>query len=321
MSKKVGVRMKALAPPPMYKIVLGTSADEYKTLLSLKVCLGERFHLRHTDTLSEFVVGLCEQDLESLDENLRRRVMPMSDEGIVRNCVPILYRMMGQKHIDEFINEGKIRLSTFFKCSTLEAGDRRDGAEGSVRIHSGGFKVASGQVGHNAYLLCTSLSPFASNPSNYPTCLCIQDAVGLMNAITIAIRKMGKKIAAIVHGPCVYSTHSFDFDSIPSTRDGATLRLLLDSLGDRSYLIKEADANFMIEHEYRYLWLMDEPIAGDCLDIVVENPTLYATQIEIPPHDRTSFRHVAVSNSNPIVIRPGMLGNSGQSSKADKALL
>ena len=140
-----------------------------------------------------------------------------------------------------------------------------------------------------------------------------------MNAITSAIRKLGKKIAAIVHGPCVYSTRSFDFDNVPSARDGATLHSLLDSLGDRSYLIKEADANFMIEHEYRYLWLMDESIVGDCIDVVIDNPTLYATQIEIPPHDRTTFRHFVVSNSHPIVIRPWMLINKDKDlgSKSD----
>ena len=300
--------MHELKPPVPFKIVLNASVEDFKILLRIKKCLGDRFYLRQTDrSLSRFVVGLFDRDLQLLDADLRGRVVQMSDEGVVRNSVSILYRMMGESHIDDFLDDGKLRLSTFAKCSHHESEIRRDQSEGEGILYFRGARVATAQVGRNTYLLCTSLSPFASNPNSYKTCLCIQDSAGLMNAITAAIRKLGLKVSAIVHGPCVYSAHAFEVDSIPE-RTEENLRLMLDDLGDRLYLMKDALPNFMIEHEYRYLWLMDEMIEGEYLDIVVENPTRYATKIEIPDYDKTFKPSEVISASHPVVSRPRNTG-------------
>ena len=296
--------MHKLNQQKCYKLEFGSSLEEYERLLSVKKMLGERFYVRNIDNkCSGFVVGMLESDLGLLSEDVRERVIPMSDEGIVRNKVSILYRMIEEQYIDEFLSEGKLRLSTFSKCSHHESEDRRDALEGSVTIHAQGVKAASGQVGSNAYLLCTSLSLFASNPHNYKTCLCIQEAEALMNAITFAIRKQGIKVSAIVHGPCIYSTHSFEFDGIPERTEANLLRTL-DTLGDRLYLIKDAVPKFMIEHEYRYLWLIDKEIEGEYLDVVIDNPKVYAQKISIPQYDKICKKPFVVSSNHPIVVRP-----------------
>lgn len=274
--------MHELTPRNCFKIRLGNSPDEYAVLCRIKAALGDRFYVRKLDDkLSGFVIPLLEQDLGLLCEEDRNRVELMRDEGIERDCAPLVWRFLEDQYIEEFFSEGKLRLSTFNRCKKLEASraDSQEGNAGWYNMH--GRKFASLRVGDNAFLLCTSLSPFAANPKSLKNLLFIKDLQGLTREITRAIRAKGFDVCAIVEGPCTYSSRCFMTEDVYQRTD-ENLHKLFGAPGDRLYFAKDARPSYMHEWEYRVLWLTGAKELPECLDIKIEHPECYAQRIPVP---------------------------------------
>lgn len=296
-----------MTPRKGYKIVLGTSVDEYEVLLRLKSLLGDRFYVRSVDNRLEggFTVAFFEEDIEKLDDSLRARVVPMWDEGIYRPCVPFLYRFLPDEFIDDFVH-GKVRLSTFNRCKSSELVARSDGREGAVEFWYEGHRVASASAGENGYLLCTSLTPFASGSAPNGRCVIIIDSIAFMEAVTAALRRKGRPVSAIIHGPCVYTDHRVSLSDDPE-HTPENLIAILDRFGDRIYMMKDARPNFMVEHEYRMLWLVDEVIEDQTFDVELEHPERYMQAMVVPDYYKLFPRGCVAARNHPCVIRHEML--------------
>lgn len=290
------------------KIVLGNSAEDYALLLRLKAQLKDRFYVRNIDNKLEsgFLVGLFKEDVRLLDLDLQDIVEPMSDEGIERICVSSLYRFVPEQYIDDFVRKGRIWLSTFDRCQRLEDENRTDGNEGRVEFYHDAKKIAHAHVGKNGYLLCASTTPFASGSKPNQRCVYIQDLPGLANAITKALRDKKIKVSAVIQGPCIYTDHRVHLDYDPD-RTPEELEKILTAFGDRVYFLKDALPKFVVEHEYRVVWLTDGEIKGDGLLVEISNPELYVQAIMTPPYV-SMFRPPTIAvNNHPYVIPPEMI--------------
>lgn len=287
-----------------YKIVLGTSVEEYGVLLKLKERLGDLFYVRNIDNKLDggFTVAFGEEGFERLDDGLKSRVQRMLDEGVSRFCVPFLYRFLPDEFIDDFVC-GKIRLSTFNRCKRLENENRADGREGTVEFFYGDRKVASAAVGKNGYLLCASLTPFASGSVPNGRCIIIREAQEFVNSITAALRKKGVKVSAVVQGPCVYTDHRVALSEDPE-HSPEELKALLDDFGDRVYMLKDALPHFMVEHEYRIIWLTDGAIEVDSVDIQIEHPEQYIQVMKVPPYVQMFRPPTVAARNHPYVMPP-----------------
>jgi hypothetical protein len=74
--------------------------------------------------------------------------------------VPPLIRYMETKHIEEFYETGKLMLTTFERCKTIEDKSRQDKSEGICNFevnHNNGQINGIQVVGKQSYMLCTSL--------------------------------------------------------------------------------------------------------------------------------------------------------------------
>lgn len=293
------------------KIVLGNSAEDYATLLRLKAQLKDRFYVRNVDNKLDngFLVGLFKEDIGLIDHDLQDIVEPMSDEGIERICVSSLYRFIPEQYIDDFVRRGRIWLSTFDRCQRLEDENRTDGNEGRVEFYHDTQKIAHAHVGKNGYLLCASTTPFASGSKPNQRCIYIQDLPGLVNAVNKALRGKKIKVSAVLQGPCIYTDHRVHLDYDPD-RTPEELEKVLTAFGDRVYFLKDALPQFVVEHEYRVVWLTDGEIKGDGLLVQIDNPEYYVQAIMVPQYSSMFRPPVVAANNCPYVIPLKMVTDS-----------
>ena len=274
--------MHELKARTCYKLCFEPTEEGFRDLCRAKIALGDRFTVRSLDSrLSGFVVGLFEEDCYRLPPDLVKRVVPMHDEGIIRDVAPLVWRFLEDSYISEFLEDGKLRLSTFIRCKGAVS-SRTDDREGYVEWYdTGRRRIATSCVGSNAFMLCSSLSPFATNPKKCKHALFILNLNGLIEELTKCIRGKGYDVSAVVKGPCSYSSRQFMVDDVYPRTDEA-LQKLNDAPGDRLYMMKDARMKYMNEWEYRVLWLTDRSDVPEHLDVIVEHPCDYAQCISVP---------------------------------------
>lgn len=274
--------MHELKPRACLKVCFDATPEGFADLCRAKVALGDRFYVRNIDTrLSGFVVGLFEEDCSKLPADIAQRVVPMHDEGVIRDVAPLVWRFLEDSYITDFLEKGELRLSTFGRCKSVISA-RTDGREGLAEWYDTDRKrIATCCVGSNAFMLCSSLSPFAANPKKCKHALFILNLDGLIEEVTKGIREKGYDISAVVKGPCSYSSRQFMVDDVYPRTDEA-LQRLNDAPGDRLYMMKDARMKYMNEWEYRVLWLTDRSDIPEHLDVIVEHPCDYAQCISVP---------------------------------------
>ena len=52
----------------------------------------------------------------------------------IQHCMPVLYRFMAEQYIDEFLNDGKLMISTMPCCRASENSERADKHEALYRF-------------------------------------------------------------------------------------------------------------------------------------------------------------------------------------------
>lgn len=270
-----------LKPRECFKIVLGTTPEEYALLLRIKEQLGDGFFVRYDKRLSGFTVEISDKNLGRLSADIRSLVRPVHGEMVERTYCPILYRFMGEKYINDFFTKGELRLSTFGACCSVEG--RRDHTEGFGCFYCDDKPLAVSNVGLNVFMLCSSLSLWAYNPKGYKKALLIRDGEGLMREIAQGIAQAGYPVEAFTGGPCYYSSHRFDVTGIPAGTDVTeALRDIMGDIGEKLYYAKDARPKYMDEHEYRMVWLISDRVDVDHLTVKVRTPKKFCECIDSP---------------------------------------
>lgn len=121
--------------------------------------------------------------------------------------VPPVYRFIAQQYVDEFFNDGKLRLSSFKMFSKHADEQRRDVSEGWGFVVAdgpgGGTLIGALGVGKDMYVLCGTTNftkEMCQTFSDCDACFVIDNPLGFADAVSnrIPFFRMG------LTGPAVY---------------------------------------------------------------------------------------------------------------------
>ena len=226
----------------------------------------------------------------------------------MQQCVPVLYRFIEERYIDEFINEGKLMISTMPRCRHLEDSKRNDKYEGVYGydfIDEEGVHPLDAIVGENVFVLCTSLTPCAEHKKDDTLCLELHNVGKLVNEITNQLRQMGYAVCEVLSGPCNYAMKRREIslkgsgkkfsDLVMDIGDDGQLSVnnkkvndVLSCLGVGAFYTTK-DLGFVNEHEYRILWLCQSAVPRDPVFVWIQDPIRFGCKI--PAFDLREVGH------------------------------
>lgn len=227
------------------------------------------------DTIGEFRPAYTEEQLNG-------------SLSICHAC-PVLYRFMRDEQIDEFLNTGRLRISTIPSCRTLKDKKRSDESESFYQYELKWADITTdvnARVGENAFVLCFSLTQSACHDSSCASCLEIHHWQPLVLEIGEQLRQQGYPIAEIFTGPCNYAAKVRSIDMRPMEYKEITtannkvipekLSSLLVRFGREAFYMTK-DFRFAEEHEYRFLWLSNMPVKPTF--VTIQNPERFGCKV------------------------------------------
>lgn len=216
----------------------------------------------------------------------------------IKHCMPVLYRFIEERYIDEFLNDGKLMISTIRRCRAMENSERADKHESEYHyvFVDGEEKCAlDARVADNAFVLCTSLTQCAMHKNEHLQCLELHNVELLVDEITSQLRGAGYDVCEVMAGPCNYAEKGRVIDLRGSgvsvsdllMRGGEEGQLKADSrkvdrvlevLG-RGAFYTTKDFRFLPEHEYRILWLCQSAVPKDPVFVTIPDPCRFGCKI------------------------------------------
>ncbi len=214
---------------------------------------------------------------------------------------PKIFRYMDKQFVDDFFNDGKLRLSSFQKFAKHENNNMKDGEEGKVDlIVTAGkdtVKVGVG-FGSNAFVLCgTVLDDRVLDKSfEYDAGLCIENVKDFIEVINIELKKsFDLEIYDVMHGPCMYlptreiegTSYTLEIDNLqeefgiytdpPSFNMDVMNKKIGEYVGQHSLFLKKN--KYYHEQEYRIIWNIEDDYVPEFIDIVVPEAVKYCKRI------------------------------------------
>jgi hypothetical protein len=194
---------------------------------------------------------------------------------------PGIYRFMPKKYVNEFFENGRIRLSCFAefaKHGDEEKGDRLEGKH--ILVGNGSKQTVFAVMGHgnSAYILCGTaiLSQELMASFGCDSGIHIKETT----AFGVAI---GRKLSGLtqgLEGPCYYKSGSiecgigdFELEQLKASSDGKTLDLyklggfVLNMAGAAVFFKKLP--SYQHQSEYRFIWIVDHEVSAP---LVIECP-------------------------------------------------
>lgn len=198
-------------------------------------------------------------------------------------CTPPLFRFLDETYVDEFFDDGSLRLSSFaaFKKHPDEA--RLDQSEGDVtfvnRTYEGTGQTILAETSHgaDAYVLSmtTRYDVDLMKLFNVDSCFVIGDPLNF----GLAVSRRTPGFVAGLEGNCVYQGTRIVEGTMPAVdvdryrdpvsgeiRTDQVQRLLQNEMGHRPLFVKEK--RYAYQSEYRIVWITDSP-TEDYLQIKV----------------------------------------------------
>ena len=241
----------------------------------------------------------CDESISCLSGELRPRYTDSDrNELFVAHIPPILYRFIEERYIDEFLDTGRLQISTIPKCRKLENENRRDPTEsvyGYVFLDENGSHQLQAKVGENAFVLCASLSQAAYHKKEIKACLELRCIDQLAIEIASQLKLAGFDICEILSGPCIYAQKMRLIDLRGSGESFNSLIMAQDEKGQLNVDNKKVDdilgrlgrgafyttkeLCFMNEHEYRIMWLCQSAVPDEYVYVTIPNPERYGCKI------------------------------------------
>ena len=202
---------------------------------------------------------------------------------------PELYRFMDEEYIDQFLKEGKFRLTALSKLRVLD-NCRIDQHEGcysqEIENEKMGVRVAlQSDPTEKVYVLSASLSPYAVNPHRFKWCLKITNVEAFANALTQSLEENGYRVESVVDGPCNYSGRTEQLLVPQGSRDCKKQTRYIDNLLKiaRGFAMFQKTCDYMGEHEYRIVWSVKERRINDYVYLTnIKDSNLYAEKVKVP---------------------------------------
>lgn len=229
---------------------------------------------------------------EDVARTLRRPPNRVSvHQGMQHDVIlPEVFRYEDSRWIDEFFNEGKLRLSSFAKFAKYDDEQRGDPKEGSgLSLGHGGGKtvgIAHSQ-GQDAYVFCGSLIPNHDIrcAMKRDSAFAIQDPLSF--AVEIARQLPGFR--GSMQGNCIYRPNtiinrefSVDIEKYKLPDGTIDMQMIFDAgaaLGGPERLLLKTK-RYELQREYRFLWFVDK-VRGEHLDIECPNAVQYCRRVEL----------------------------------------
>ena len=209
----------------------------------------------------------------------------------VHHAYPVLYRFMEEKYVNEFLETGRLMISTIRHCRALEDQRRNDKNESAYSYELTWMdcsEIVDARVGDNAFVLCCSLTQTAIHNSQNHSCLELHHWNDLVIEIGGQLRAQGFSIGEIFAGPCNYAVKSRQIDMSPLRSseirsdsgivDSRKVDSIMAGVGRELFYITK-DLNFVNEHEYRIMWLSNDAAPSDPVFVNIKSPKRYGSKV------------------------------------------
>ncbi len=226
--------------------------------------------------------------------------------------LPPIFRFMASTYVEEFMNEGKIRLSSFNRFSSYTDEQRGDNSEGwSIVVNLAANDetlIGAVRMGSDAYVLCGTTNLTTELRKNFDDCdgcIVIDNPLGFADAISnrIPFFRLGLFGQAIYrdtrtlqlrrYDPTIkelFEKHGLEYNQVDD--DDATVEKKYNAMPDElktaifnnlqnpeSLFLKRS--KFSSQSEYRLFWHSTRPI-DEYIDIVVPEAVQFCRRVIVP---------------------------------------
>lgn len=220
--------------------------------------------------------------------------------------LPTLVRQMNTKYVDEFFNDGSLRLSSFESFRRHPDEKRRDGQEGLVAMEvdtpTGSLSIL-GACGQEAYIMCASTVEIPIDENDGPV-----SAFRILDTLKFA-DSISRQIPGFIGGAegfCIYRNNTMIKKSDPAPMTSPTAgtnpdlwfqeqKLRIAKLAMDAYFMKHI--SFAHEAEYRFVWFAENsrkqfldikcPAAIECCERVTKESSEPRSEPSFPSGSQT----------------------------------
>lgn len=243
----------------------------------------------------EWGLEILEDHLNLLDENekIPERLREIPNNPFVNSYVPMVFRYLESKWVDDFFKNGKLRLSSFKKFhqhQDEQRGDKKEGSNLVVGLGSEKQFFAMTGNGYDAFVLSTSMSYNEKMFDDFgiDSCFVIEKPYEFMDEIIRAI----PEFKGINFGPCLYQPDKtitrqlpyFNLDSIksednPDTNDMDKMFHVINQASGLDVLFSKTN-EYSHQHEFRMLWHTYLDPMPEHIDIIVPEARKFCRKIK-----------------------------------------
>lgn len=199
------------------------------------------------------------------------------------------YRIVESNYVDDLLNKGEIKLTTFERCRNFELEHRKDSTEACNKIEcvdrtstviiNAGLKVPG-------YMLCLSKSTNGYKEEDYknPSCFEVINLHKLIEQITISLLKSGYDVISVLQGHCFYSDKTI-IRTLEKTKINDmfenktkekftfdTINKCFEEVNPIAEMLFNKDTSYSYENEYRVIWIINGKY--DENGIVIQNKNI-----------------------------------------------
>ena len=250
----------------------------------------------HCLVKEQWGLEITEDYLSLLDDNERSasRLKEIPPQIFVQAYIPMLFRYLDEEYVDEFISEGKLRLSSFKKFHEHKdehRGDKEEGRNMVTGIAADKQMTTIVSHGSDAFVLSTSLilNQEVQNDFEATSGFIVENPSAFIDAITKEI----PEFKGINYGPCLYqsnhiikrSLHDFDFDQLHDEDDPT--KMSFDKMMQASSHAGGLDVLFLKtleyspQHEYRILWHSYLEEIPEHIEIISKEAASYCRKMDV----------------------------------------
>ncbi len=250
----------------------------------------------HCLVKEEWGLEISEDYLHLLDEKEKtnNRLKEIPHQPYIQAYIPMVFRYLEEKWVDDFFKNGHIRLSSFnkfHKHTDEQRGDKNEGSNNIVGL-TGDNKTMFARTSHgsDAFVLSTSLMLNEEIYEDFEVdcCFVIERPFEFMNVISKHI----PEFKGINFGPCLYkpdrtiqrnspnlTLDSLKSDDNPNNMDMGKMFNAINNIGGSEVLFSKTN-EYSHQHEYRFLWHSFMEKMPDHIDLIVPEAREFCRKLE-----------------------------------------
>lgn len=268
--------------------------NQLLTLKSGNIDLNVNEYLFNTHCLikEEWGLEIGEEYIHLLDdiEKTPERLKEIPFQPFIAPYIPMVFRYLEKKWVDNFFEDGSLRISSFKKFhqhSDEQRGDKQEGNNLVIGVQEKKYMYSLTFHGSDAFVLSTSLLLDKSLYSDFDvdSCFVIEKPFEFMDIIS----KQIPNFKGINFGPCLYQPLRQIRRNIKGLMIGDSKNQDTVNLDDIFKNINEAGGsdtlflktqNYSSQHEYRFLWHSFDNSLPEHLDIKVPEAREFCRRIQ-----------------------------------------